>query len=170
MKDKKQLEKTNEQAKTEAKDSENDKLLAELADYKDHLQRLQAEFDNYRKRIEKEKEEYCKFASHEIILKLLIILDSFELALKNTDKKEDFIKGIELIYSQFYSLLEKEGIRKIEALNKKFDPNYHEILLAEASEKEENTILEELQKGYMLNNKVLRYSKVKISKGLMEEK
>ena len=162
MKDKKADE------KPENKENK-DALALELAEYKEHLQRLQAEFDNYRKRIEREKTEYCKFANHELMLNLLSILDSFELALKNTEKKEDFIRGIEMIYSQFYSLLEKDGLKKIEALNKKFDPNYHEVLLIENSDKEEDIVLEELQKGYMLNEKVLRYSKVKISKR-MEEK
>lgn len=156
--------------KTEEKQDNKDNLVSELADYKEHLQRLQAEFDNYRKRIEKERAEYGKFANHELMFKLLAILDSFELALKNTNKEDEFAKGIELIYSQFYSLLEKEGLKKIEALNKKFDPNYHEVLLIENSGKEEDIILEELQKGYMLNNKVLRYSKVKISKKISEEK
>ena len=151
--------------KADEKPENKDKLALELADYKEHLQRLQAEFDNYRKRIEKEKSEYCKFANHELMLKLLSILDSFELALKNTEKKEDFIKGIEMIYSQFYSLLEKEGLNKIDALNKKFDPNYHEVLLIENLDKEEGIVLEELQKGYMLNEKVIRHTKVKISKG-----
>ncbi len=93
--------------KADEKPENKDKLTLELADYKEHLQRLQAEFDNYRKRIEKEKGEYCKFSNYELILKLLAILDSFELALKNTNKTEDFTKGIEMIYSQLYSLLEK---------------------------------------------------------------
>ena len=158
MKDKK----TNGKPENE---TSKDSLILELADYKEHLQRLQAEFDNYRKRIEKEREEYCKFANHELMLKLLSILDSFELALKSTDKKEDFIQGIEMIYSQFYSVLEKEGLKKIDALNKKFDPNYHEVLLIENSENEDGVILEELQRGYLLNDKVIRHTKVKINKG-----
>lgn len=153
-----------EKKQNKEQQNEKDKLLAE---YKEHLQRLQAEFDNYRKRIEKENSEFCKVASHELILKILTIVDSFELALKHTEKKEDFVKGIELIYSQLYSLLEKEGLKKIDALNRKFDANYHEVLLTEVDEtKDEDTVIEELQKGYMINSKVLRYTKVKISKRL----
>jgi len=142
-----------------------------LNEYKEHLQRLQAEFDNYRKRVEKEKEELCKIAGHEIIYKLLGILDSFEFALQSKDKNQDFVKGIELIYSQLYSMLEKDGLKKIESLNKKFDADYHEVLLIEEhNDMEEDIVIEELQKGYMLNEKVLRHAKVKISKKSKEEK
>jgi len=158
------MNKTKEKKQAIEQQDEKDNLLAE---YKDHLQRLQAEFDNYRKRIEKEKEDFCQASTQELMFKLLTILDSFEIALKHIENKEDFVKGMELIYSQLYSLLEKEGLRKIDALNKKFDTAYHEVLLTEDNgEKEENTVTEELQKGYMLNNKVLRYTKVKISKGV----
>ena len=91
--------------------------------------------------------------------------------MQNKDKSDDFVKGIDLIYSQFHSLLEKEGVTKIEALNKKFDANYHEVLLNEENkDKEDNVVLEELQKGYMLNGKVLRYAKIKINKKIGEDK
>ena len=84
---------------------------------------------------------------------------------KCKEELTDFVKGIELIYSQLYSLLEKEGLRKIDALNKKFNANCYEVLLTEVDEKkDEDTVIEELQKGYMLNDKILRYAKVKISK------
>lgn len=138
-----------------------------LQDYQEHLQRLQAEFDNYRKRVEREREEICKIAGHELVYKMLTIIDSFELALQNKEKSENFVKGVEMIYSQLYSILEKEGVRKIEALNKKFDANYHEVLLVENDEKkDDDVVVEELQGGYMLNGKVLRYAKVKINKRL----
>ena len=139
---------------------EKDKKIEELTDT---LQRLQAEFENYKKHIEKSNSELRVWAKGAIIESLLPILDSFELALKNTSNKEEFVKGIELIYSQLYSLLEKEGLKKIKAEGK-FDANLHEVLLKEESDKEDDYILEELQKGYILDNKVLRYSKVKISK------
>ncbi len=145
--------------KKEAKKDDKDKKIAELTDT---LQRLQAEFENYKKYVEKSKAEFVKYSNAEIIEKLLPILDSFELSLKNTADKEKLIKGIELIYSQFHSLLEKQGLKKIEAKGK-FNLHLHEVLLKEESDKEEDTILEELQKGYMLGDKVIRHSKVKVS-------
>jgi len=136
-----------------------DQKTAELTDT---LQRLQAEFENYKKYVDKEKTEFVKYSKAVIIQDLLPILDSFELALKNTTDKEKLIKGIELIYSQLYSLLEKEGLKKIPTKGK-FDHNLHEVLLKERSNKEEDTILEELQKGYMLGDKILRHSKIKVA-------
>jgi len=127
------------------------------------LQRLQAEFENSQKRLEKEKQDFLQFAKKDMITKILPILDNFELALKNTDNKEEFQKGIELIYAELYSMLEKEGIKKIEAKGK-FDPHQHEALMAEESDKEKGTIIQELQKGYLLNDKVLRTAKVKVAK------
>ena len=140
-----------------------EQTIAELTEL---LQRLQAEFENYKKRVDKEKQEFCKLANAEFVSKLLPILDSFELALKNKDKEEDFVKGVELIYSQLFDVLEKQGLRPIQALDRKFDPYSHEALLQQESDKEENHVLEELQKGYMFNNKLVRTSKVKISKKL----
>ena len=134
-----------------------------IEDLIDTLQRLQAEFENYKKYVERYQQDLRKYAAADLIGQLLQILDSFELALKHTDNKETLCKGVELIYSQFYSLLEKQGLKKITA-NGKLDPNIHEVLLKEESDKEEDTIIEELQKGYMLGDKVLRHSKVKVSK------
>lgn len=153
-------EKELKECKEEVKKDKKDEKIEELTET---LQRLQAEFENYRKYIEKTKEEFVKYAKADIIEKLLPLLDSFEMALKNTTDKERFVKGVELIYSQLYSLLEKEGLKKIKAEGK-FNPNFHEVLLKEESDKEEDTILEELQKGYMLHDKVIRHSKVKVSK------
>ena len=125
--------------------------------YKEDLQRLQAEFDNYRKRNEKERHEIHENGNKELIIRLLDILDSFELALKHNNDK-----GVEMIYSQLYSLLESKGLKIIEAKGK-FNPEIHEALIQEERD-EKNMIIEELQKGYFLNDKVIRPSKVKISK------
>ena len=135
-----------------------------IAELTDSLQRLQAEFENYMKYVEKQKAEFVKYSKGDIISKLLPILDSFEMALKNTGDKEKFIKGTELIFSQLYQLLGSEGLKPIEALGKKFEPYNHEVLLSQESDKEEGTILEELQKGYTLGDRVIRHSKVKIAK------
>jgi len=156
----KSTEKLQHKVKECKKEDEKDKKITELTDT---LQRLQAEFENYKKYVDKQKAEFVKYAQADLIDQLLPCLDSFELALKNTTDKEKLIKGIELIYSQLYSLLEKQGLKKIDATGK-FDPHFHEVLLKEDSNKEEDTILEELQKGYMLGDKVLRHTKVKVSK------
>ena len=128
----------------------------------DTLKRLQAEFENYKKWNAKEKTEFVRYAHANVIAEMLPVLDSFEIALKNTSDKEKFIEGMKMIYAQFHSTLEAEGLRQINAVGEKFDPYRHEVLMKEESEKEEGTILEEFQKGYMLNDKVLRFSKVKI--------
>jgi len=129
----------------------------------DALKRLQAEFENYKKRVDKEKSEFAAYACSDIVEKLLPVMDSFEIALKNTSEHEKFVKGIQMIYSQIYSILSSNGLKKIDAVGKKFDPYKHEVLMKEESEKEDDIVLEEFQKGYMLNDKVIRHSKVKVS-------
>ena len=152
-----------EETKSQNKETQIDPKDQNISELTDTLQRLQAEFENYQKYVEKQKAEFLKYAKADIIEQLLPILDSFELALKSTKDNEKLIQGMELIYTQLYSLLEKQGIKKINAKGI-FNPNLHEVLLKEESDQEEDTILEELQKGYMLNDKVLRHSKVKVSK------
>lgn len=136
----------------------------ENIDLKNTLQRLAAEFDNYKKRTDKEKADYKTYALKGMIENLLPILDSFELALKDNKNPDQLKKGVELIYSQIYSLLEKEGVKPIQAIGEKLDPYKHEALLHEKSDKPDDTIIEELSKGYMLKDSVVRTSKVKISK------
>ncbi|MCK4650310.1 nucleotide exchange factor GrpE [Candidatus Pacearchaeota archaeon] len=131
-------------------------------EYLEQMQRLQAEFENFRKRTEREKQENLKNANEELITKLLEVLDSFELALKHTDNK-----GIKMIYSELYTILQKEGLEPIKTEGK-FDPRIHEALIQEEGE-EDGKITEELQKGYKLNDKLIRASKVKITK-TMENK
>jgi molecular chaperone GrpE len=142
---------------------EKDKKIAELTEFS---QRIQAEMENYKKRCDRDSTEFRKYCHAELIAKLLPILDSFELAFKNTEKKEDFVKGVELIFSQLYDALEKEGLRIIKAKGERFDPYKHEALLTQKTEKdtEDDIVAEELQKGYMFKDKILRYSKVKILK------
>jgi molecular chaperone GrpE len=143
----------------------NEDIKKQLNEYKDILQRLQAEFENYRKRTEKEREELTKYGNKELIVKLLPVVDNFELAFNNQKDKENFIKGIELIYAQFNEILEKEGVQKIKVLGEKFNPELHEALLQETSDKPEGTVTEELQSGYKFHDKVIRFAKVKVSKG-----
>lgn len=149
--------------KPQNKEDDKDKKIAELTD---SLQRLQAEFENYKKRCESDNADFRNYSTAIIIEKLLPILDSFELALRNTQNAVEFKKGVELIYGQLYDTMEKEGIRPIKTDGEKFDPYKHEVLLSEKTDKEEEDekIVEELQKGYMLKEKVLRYAKVKVLK------
>jgi len=155
--------------------SETEELRKQLENYQklaeerlNQLKYLQADFDNYRKQFEKEKEQIIRLANENLIRELLIILDDFESSIKLI-KHEETRKGIELLHQKFFKTLEKHGLRKIEALGKKFDPNFHEVLCEELSDKETGSILEEIQKGYCLLNKVMRPSKVKVASNKLME-
>ena len=139
---------------------EKDKKIEELTD---SLKRLAAEFENYKKWNAREKAEFIKYAHADTVFQILPVLDSFEIALKNTNDKEKFIEGIKIIYAQIYSTLESMGLKPIKAAGEKFDPYKHEVLMKQESDKQDDMVLEEFQKGYMLNDKVLRHSKVKVS-------
>lgn len=132
-----------------------------------HLQRLQAEFDNYRKRTLKEKTEITKYASERLVGELLPVLDNFERAASAAQMNSDFAslaQGVDMILRQLQTALGKEGLKAIEAVGQPFDPNLHNaVLRMESDEHPENTVVEELQKGYYLKDKVLRPSMVKVS-------
>ena len=132
-------------------------LEQETKEYLNNLQRLQAEFENYQKRTQIEKQDLIKYSKQDLILKLLDIIDNFERALENKDNKE----GINLIYKQLKDTLEKEGIKQIK--EDTFNPEKHEVILTE--EGKENKILEEFQKGYTLYDRTIRTAKVKVGKG-----
>ncbi|MBL7050788.1 nucleotide exchange factor GrpE [Candidatus Woesearchaeota archaeon] len=128
------------------------------------LQHLQADFENYQKRTEIEKLEFMKYANKNMVLEILPVLDNFELALKHTSNKEEFIKGIDLVYANLRDTLGKAGLKQIQALKTQFDPEKHEALMQETSKEKSGTIIEEFQKGYTLNDKVIRPTKVKVAK------
>jgi molecular chaperone GrpE len=149
--------------------SEHKKLMDELAQAKDKYVRLYAEFDNARKRMEREKQEFVKYANEGLVLDFLNILDdlerSFQAARAQHQDYTAFLKGIEMVMAHVYDLLKRHGVKPIEAKGKLFDPHCHEVLLQEESDSlEENTVIEEFQKGYMLEDRVVRTAKVKISK------
>ncbi len=123
-------------------------------------QHLQADFENYRKRVERDQQMYKTQAKKDMVQKLTLLLDNFELALRNAPTG-DFAKGVELIYAQLLTLLEAEGLKIIET--KAFDPKLHEPLLTEKSDKKTGTILEVLQNGYTLDGIVIRTAKVKLA-------
>ena len=142
-------------------DKEENIQKDKLQEYIERLQRLQAEFENFQKRTDKEKKENSSNANANLISQLIKVLDNFELSLKH-NKDE----GIKLIYDELMEILEKQGLTIIDTSGK-FNPKIHEVLMQEDGE-EEGKILEVLQKGYMLNNKLLRASKVKIGKLITE--
>ncbi|MFA6888022.1 MAG: nucleotide exchange factor GrpE [Candidatus Woesearchaeota archaeon] len=135
-----------------------------LADLTDTLQRLQAEFENYRKRSDRECNEFRQYANKKLIQDLLPLLDNFDLALKSVKDE-----GFRLIYSQLLEILGKYGLKKI-SCEGKFNPKIHEALLQEVSDKDQGTILEELQKGYIVGEVVLRPARVKIAWKPLNEK
>ena len=140
-----------------------------LEEIKNLLLRTQANFENYRKQTEKRIDEIHEFAASNILLNLLPIIDNFELALKNANSDpENFKQGVELIYAQLNTLLENNDVKPIKTKDKMFDPYFHEALMKVHSDKPENTILEEFQRGFMLHNRVIRHAKVKISAGKKE--
>lgn len=147
----------------------------EAEEYKNLAQRIKAEFDNYKKRVLKENEERMNLANEALIQEILPILDAFERGLNVKDMIEEnekftsFYEGMRMIYKRLKDLLSTYGLKEIEALNKPFNPQYHDALMMEQSDKyREETVIEVLEKGYMLNNKVLRPVKVKVGKPLSE--
>lgn len=140
----------------------------ELEDYTDHLKRLQAEFENYSKRVEKEKKDFQTFATHKLILDLLIVVDEFKIALSNLKKDDvpsEFYSGVQMIFNNLHKTLEREGVKEINAKGKAFNPYEHEaIMQVHVDTLPDNIVVEELQKGYLLKDKVLRYAKVSINK------
>lgn len=154
------------------KESEYLKLKEEAdkaGEYWDRILRLQADFDNTRKRLEKEKQDFVKFANEGIIIELLNILDDLERTVEFAQSQNQnlpvFLKGVEMILAHLYEMLKEHGVKPIEAQGKIFDPNLHEALMqAEDKDLPEHTVVEELQKGYFLNDRVIRTAKVKVSK------
>lgn len=141
---------------------------AVIADYTNQLKRLQAEFENYVKRADKERKEFVVFANENLIKKLLIIVDDFERALEQIKKSgvnETVSNGIEMVAQGFHNILLTEGLKPIEAKGKLFDPYLHEVVTCiQRNDCPENTVVEEVQKGYLLGNRVIRFSKVIITK------
>ena len=136
-----------------------------LAEMQDKYIRLSAEFDNYRKRTLREKMDLSKYAGENLLLNILPIMDDFERAIKHMDQSADFDalkNGIDLIYGKFSEFLKQNGVKKIESLNSNFNVDLHEAV-AKVQVPEENKkgkVIDELLKGYYLNDKVLRFSKV----------
>ena len=146
------------------------KKTAQYEDIFDKFQRLQADFANYKKRVEKEKNEIFLYANEKIGFDLLNIIDSLEGAMQpqnRPDNSEEFdciLGGINLVYKQLIDTLARHGIEEIEALGKPFDMNFHHAVAQEETECEPNYVIEVLQKGYKINDRMLRPAMVKVSK------
>ncbi len=140
----------------------------EIGLLKDRLLRLTAEFDNFRKRTVREKEEFRKFASENLLLELIEVYDNFERAMesaKGTDDVGSVVKGVEMVFKQFVSILEKEGLQKMECMGAEFNPHEHEAMMhVEHPDHEENTIIGICRPGFYLHSKVLRPAAVTVSR------
>lgn len=158
--------------KLESKDEEIAKLQEELEkqedqtnEYISYSQRLQADFENYKRHSEKQNAEIIKYANEQLISNILDSYEDLERALNQSNNAKELREGVELIYSKLKDILEKEGLKEIPTEGEKFDPFKHEALMAENNDDFENGyIIEELMKGYTLKDKVLKYSKVKVCK------
>jgi molecular chaperone GrpE len=142
-------------------------LQRERDDYKDRWMRKSAEFDNYRRRIERERREQADQAVVDLLQELLLVVDDFDRALK-VDSGEDgaaYRKGVELIHGKLHDLLRKQGLKPIDAIGTDFDPNVHQAVMHEASpEHREGEVIGELRKGYVMNDRLLRPAMVKVAK------
>ena len=143
--------------------SKEEKLQAEVDELTSLLQRTRAEFDNFQKREERERKLLLEYACTGFVKSLLPVVDSFEMAMKSEKIDENFKKGVEMVYAQLKDVFTQNNIVKIEALGKKADPYKHDILMKGASDKEEDTIIEEFQAGYMYKDRVVRHAKVKVA-------
>ncbi len=166
-------EESEEQEKTEEDSEEKveaeDSSKIEIEELTTRLMRLQADFDNYRKRVEKEKTAIVQYASSGLVEKILPVLDNFDRALaeeiKSENKNEGFFDGVNMIRNQMIEALKSEGVEEIEAVGKPFDHNFHNaIQQVDSDEYESGIVTEEYQKGYMLKDRVIRPSMVVVAK------
>jgi molecular chaperone GrpE len=126
--------------------------------------RLAADFQNYKKRVEKEKGDIYAYANEKIVVELLDVIDNFERALGHSAENESFAEGMNMIFKQFKGVLEKSGVEEMNVVGEPFDPNFHHAVLTENSvEHESGNVTQVLQKGYLLNKKVIRPAMVKVA-------
>ena len=162
------LEKELEEAKLKIEQYEK-----EIADYKDKLLRKAAEFENYKRRTENDQLNLLKYAAESFIIKLLPTVDDIERSLQHMDKAKDvesIKQGIQLVYDKLLKVLNDQGVTKIESAGKPFDVHYHEALMQRKVDGvEPHTVLDEIEKGYMYKDRVIRHSKVIVSEDMSSE-
>lgn len=151
----------------DSKAPKKDKKDEQIADLTDKLTRQMAEFDNYRKRTEKEKSAMYEIGAKDVIEKILPVVDNFErgfVTVNEEEKENPFVQGMDKVYKQLMTVLEGLGVKPIEALGQEFNPDlHHAVMHVEDEEAGENVIVEEFQKGYMYRDSVVRYSMVKVA-------
>ncbi len=151
----------------DSKAPKKDKKDEQIADLTDKLTRQMAEFDNYRKRTEKEKSAMYEIGAKDVIEKILPVVDNFErgfVTVSEEEKENPFVQGMDKVYKQLMTVLEGLGVKPIEALGQEFNPDlHHAVMHVEDEEAGENIIVEEFQKGYMYRDSVVRYSMVKVA-------
>lgn len=162
-----ELHTSNEVTEEDVHQVELEKLKNEVLEQQQRALRAQADFDNFRRRTLKEKEELAKYASSKLITELLPVVDNFERALaatEDTPEFESFSKGVSMIFRQLETVLGAEGLTAMNSVGQPFNPEFHQaIMQVESDEYEEGIVVEEVQKGYMLKDKVLRPAMVKVS-------
>lgn len=181
VKEQEQAAEAGKQEEQEASDSTAEvneesalRLQAEAEEYKQQaeenyqkLLRVQADYDNFRRRTRLEKEEFAKYASEKLVEQLLPVYDNFDRAIEAGKGSSDYdalLKGVDMIFRQFAAILESEGVTPIEAVGQPFNPEFHQaVMQVETDEYEEGIVVEELQKGYKMKDKVIRPSMVKVS-------
>ena len=143
-----------------------DELRREKEAIQDRLLRTAAEFDNYRKRVDRERRDLADYTAADMVSEMLPIVDNLERALAAAAEADPLRKGVELTLKQMLDLLRKRGVKAIEALGADFDPNFHQAVIHEpSSEHREGEVIEELQRGYLLGDRLLRPAMVKVAKG-----
>jgi molecular chaperone GrpE len=159
-------ERSKKRSKTQKELEEKTK---EAEGYLSQLKYLKADFENYKKRIAREKEEFTKYTAERLILEILESVDNLERAIESgrseDENKENLLEGVEMTYKHLIKTLEQEGVKCIRTKGEIFDPHLHECVMTENTDKfEEDAVIEELLKGYTMHSKVIRHSKVKIAK------
>lgn len=168
------MEEMEDNKEQEVIDTDENELQAEITNLNEKnetlqnkLLRLQAEFDNYKKRTTKEKRAANKYKAEEFAIEMLPIVDNFERAMQTetTEENKGFYDGVEMVYNQLLQVFESQGIVPIKTVGEEFDPNmHHAVMQSEDEDQPSNTVVEELQKGYMLKDKVIRPAMVKVNK------
>jgi len=151
--------------------AELEKEKTKSEDYLRRLQYLQADLENYRKRVEKEMSDNRQFGNQRILSDLIVVNDELELALREAEESGEnptIVEGVGMVHKRLQSILSKEGVEKIHSLGSRFNPDLHEAALRVVSDKEEGTIVEEIRQGYTLRGKVLRPSIVKVAENSAE--
>jgi molecular chaperone GrpE len=143
-----------------------DELRREKEALQDRLLRTAADFDNYRKRVDRERRDLAEYTAADVLTEVLPIIDNLERALTAAAEADPLRKGVELIHKQMLDLLRKRGVKVIEALGADFDPNFHQAVIHEpSSQHREGEVIAELQRGYLLGDRLLRPAMVKVAKG-----